>query len=351
MWRRTAIALALFFLVCLMVAAPALADGPTDNSAQTVAMSGQAALINSRFAQQLRLKTTSSATPTWLLEVTLTPIALEPNTHSGYPVYDVNGSFTLGISREPLSSGAVSGWVDGGGTGNLQLSASDSSSPLGMVFNLANDGSLTATVQGQWPQLPAPAASQTQPAQPSSHFFWYLSRVSALISYLLLFVTLALGLGLKTRSLDRVLDRWRALDLHKFTALLATGLIFLHIFALLGDGYFHYTLSQLLVPGLSPYRSAWVALGILGTYATIVVVVSSYLRSRIGEKVWQALHALYLFIFLAIFAHSLMSGTDTGQPWAQWLYISTGVVLVFLMLWRWLDSRFSSMKRVPAQPR
>jgi hypothetical protein len=54
----------------------------------------------------------------------------------------------------------------------------------------------------------------------SSNIFWYISRTAALTAYLLFFVNIVLGLGMKLKFLDRLFERWRAADLHQFTALL-----------------------------------------------------------------------------------------------------------------------------------
>ncbi len=338
MWHRWLAALVLSAFGLAALAGPLMAAGD-GQSAPAVAMTGQAAVVDTRTSQQLRLRIQSSGSPLWLLEVALDPAAIEPSTHSGYRVLDVSGSFTLGLAQQPASSGTVGGWMDGSGAGQIQLTDGGSATSLNLNFSYAVNGSVTGSLQGVWPAIPAAApqpAQPAQPTQPTNHFFWYLSRVSAIAAYLLLFVSIFIGIGLKSRYLDRILERWRAFDLHQFTALVALGMIVLHIFSLLGDGYFHYTVTQLLVPGASPYRAGWTALGIVGFYALLIVVVSGYLRKRMGDRVWRAVHISSFVMFIAILAHSIKAGTDSGQIWSQWLYISTGGTLVFLGLWRWL---------------
>jgi hypothetical protein len=58
-----------------------------------------------------------------------------------------------------------------------------------------------------------------------NHLFWYLSRTSAILAYILLFINIVFGLGLKTKFLDKLSARWQSFDLHQFSALLALALI------------------------------------------------------------------------------------------------------------------------------
>ena len=104
-----------------------------------------------------------------------------------------------------------------------------------------------------WAAGPISGVSGT--ASPS-HFFWYLSRTSAMLAYILLFINIVLGLGLKTRFLDKLTARWLSFDLHQFTALLAISLIFLHVFTLLGDKYLSPHLQRSFDPFLRQLPAA-----------------------------------------------------------------------------------------------
>jgi methionine sulfoxide reductase heme-binding subunit len=206
-------------------------------------------------------------------------------------------------------------------------------------------GGITSTVSGQWP-----APSAAQPATATSiasatatdsasngqvgHYFWYVSRTAAMMAYVLLFLNLCLGLGVKSAWLSKTLGPKLALDLHQFTALIATALIALHVFALLGVTYMKFSFLQLLVPVNEPYRPLWTALGIIGFYLMLAVVFSFYIRKLIGQPVWRAIHYTAFVLFWGVLLHSVMSGTDTATAWGRWLYVLTGSTAVFLFLWR-----------------
>jgi hypothetical protein len=57
--------------------------------------------------------------------------------------------------------------------------------------------------------------------------------------------------------------------------------------------------------------------------------------------------------YLAALIHGLMSGTDTGAPWAVDFYWITGGCLLFMLIYRILTSRkkarLPAASRLPAQ--
>jgi len=174
----------------------------------------------------------------------------------------------------------------------------------------------------------------------SSNIFWYISRTAALTAYLMFFVNITLGLGMKLKFLDRLFERWRAADLHQFTALLGVTLVGLHVFALLGDTYYKYTVMQLLVPFTAIYRPGWTALGIVGFYGLLIVTFSCFLRKYIGQKTWRIIHFASFGLFWVIVYHGIKTGTDITSPWVKAMYIATGTIVAFLFLLR-LQNFFS----------
>jgi len=178
----------------------------------------------------------------------------------------------------------------------------------------------------------------------SANIFWYISRTAALTAYLVFFVNIVLGLGMKLKFLDRFFTRWRCADLHQFTALLGVGLVCLHVFSLLGDTYYTYGIKQLLVPLTAAYRTGWTAWGIVGFYGVIVVTFSCYIRKFIGQNAWRIIHFASFGLFWAIIFHGIKTGTDITLPWVQMMYIATGTIVSFLFLLRLQSFLFSDKK-------
>jgi hypothetical protein len=346
-WFKWLVIFSLVNIALILAGNNVMADSPAQNSSATVAMKGQAAMITSYRSSQLHLKIASADPTDWLLEISLGPTSLRSNDPEN-PAWNVNGTFTLGMSQQPIVTGTAIGWVDSAGKGDVTLAGAQTySASLDISFNIAQNSSVTATAQGQWPVLPSqPTQTDASAAQPSNHFFWYLSRSSAIIAYILLFITLSLGIGMKIRYLDKILKRWPVLDVHQFTGLLAIAFILLHIFSILGDSYFNFSLSQLLVPGASPYRPVWDSLGVISFYALMVILISSLVRKVIRKTAWRVIHYMSFVIFFVILIHGIESGTDITASWTQWLYLSTGTILTFLYLLRFLDSRSNRSDRL-----
>jgi len=171
--------------------------------------------------------------------------------------------------------------------------------------------------------------------------FWFLSRASALVAYLLVWLSMCLGL-LITNKLARL---WPggplAFDLHQHTSLLGVAFALFHGLILLGDQYLKISLWQLTVPfTVSGYRPAWVGLGQVGFYLLAIVAFSFYVRKQLTPRRWRLVHFASFAAFALALLHGIASGSDTTTPWALALYWSTSGVFVFLLVYRVLVSAF-----------
>lgn len=181
---------------------------------------------------------------------------------------------------------------------------------------------------------------------PAPKAFWYLSRTSALAAYVLLWISMLLGISI-TSKLARL---WpggpTAFELHQHTGLLGLLLAAFHALILLGDQYIGYSLAQIVVPfGAAPYRPVWVGLGQVGMYLTIVVTASFYLRRQLGRRTWRLMHGLSFLMFVMVLAHGVLSGTDTSTLWIRAMYWISGATVLWGTVYRVLSTR------IPAQPR
>lgn len=167
-----------------------------------------------------------------------------------------------------------------------------------------------------------------------THEFWYLSRAAGFTAYLLLFVSVALGIAIGARLTDPIAKRASVFDLHRFTTLLALAFTLFHVYVMLGDGYFNLNVWQLSVPFLSPYRTWATAVGVASLYVMVLVIGSFYVRRHIGYKTWRALHFLTFALYAGAILHGITSGTDTTQAWARFIYVTTGMAIVLLILYR-----------------
>jgi methionine sulfoxide reductase heme-binding subunit len=179
---------------------------------------------------------------------------------------------------------------------------------------------------------------------------WYITRSAGLIAYLILWFSVFWGLAVSSKVLDRLLHRSFTFDFHEFISLLAIGFTLVHIGVLLVDQYLPYSVAQILIPFISPYRPVWVGIGVLGFYVTLLVTVTYYLRSKIGMKAFRFIHVFSLLAYLGVTAHSFFSGSDSSLPSVQAMYAVTFFSTVILMAYWLVQSaqKKQAKKAVPA---
>lgn len=169
--------------------------------------------------------------------------------------------------------------------------------------------------------------------------YWYLSRGTAFVSLSLLWVSMALGLGITNKMARLWPGAPTAFAIHEYVSLLGLAFALFHGLILMGDQYINFSLVQVLMPFASAnFKPFWVGLGQLAVYAWTIVTFSFYIRPQIGPKVWRGLHYASFLTYLGALIHGLTSGTDTSLAWAQIYYWFSGGSLLFLLVYRILAS-------------
>jgi DMSO/TMAO reductase YedYZ heme-binding membrane subunit len=64
------------------------------------------------------------------------------------------------------------------------------------------------------------------------------------------------------------------------------------------------------------------------------VVASFYVRRRIGQRAWRALHVLTFLAFAGATAHGILAGSDSRAAWTWWMYSLSVAVIAFLFAYR-----------------
>lgn len=162
---------------------------------------------------------------------------------------------------------------------------------------------------------------------------WYVTRAAGMIAYLLLWLSTVWGLAVSSKILDPVLERTFTYDFHEFLSLLAIGFVTLHVAVLLGDRYLPFSLAEILIPFIAPYRPLWVGVGVIAFYLTLLVSITFYIRRWIGTKTFRVIHIASFVSFFGAALHGLLSGTDSPLAAAQWMYAGTSLVVVFLTVY------------------
>ncbi|MDQ2830219.1 MAG: ferric reductase-like transmembrane domain-containing protein [Chloroflexota bacterium] len=165
---------------------------------------------------------------------------------------------------------------------------------------------------------------------------WDVARAGGLMAYVLLTLSVALGLALSVRWQR---PRWPRLitnDLHNFVAGLTLVFMALHGVGLLLDPFMRFGWAEVLIPLTSHYRALWLAPGIVAFYLAVAVWISAYLRPRLGYALWRRLHAATFAVYALATVHGLATGTDTHAPWALGLYAASLLLVGALLCYRLL---------------
>jgi predicted ferric reductase len=185
--------------------------------------------------------------------------------------------------------------------------------------------------------------------------YWYLSRATAFVSLSLLWLSMALGLGMTNKMARLWPGAPAAFAIHEYVSLLGLAFAVFHALVILGDHYINFTLLQLLIPfSTTDYRPFWVGIGQLAFYTWLILAISFYIRPVIGQKFWRILHYASFAMYLMGIFHGLFSGTDTSTGWAQTYYWISAGSLLFLLIYRILaavmDKHFPVEKKKISSP-
>ncbi|HZQ08155.1 MAG TPA: hypothetical protein VFD70_16345 [Anaerolineae bacterium] len=169
----------------------------------------------------------------------------------------------------------------------------------------------------------------------STHMYWYITRASGIVAYLLLWLSTVWGLAVSSKMFDRLLPRAFTYDAHEFLSLLAILFTIMHVVVLMFDSFMPFSFTQLWIPFVSDYRPFWIGIGIIGTYLTLLVTITFYIRKWIGIRSFRVIHYLSFAAYIGVTIHSWFSGTDTPLAASELMYLGTALVIVFMTVY-WL---------------
>ena len=167
---------------------------------------------------------------------------------------------------------------------------------------------------------------------------WYVTRSTAVVAFVLMTVTFALGLAATQRAIaSPAWPRFATQQLHRNVSLLALLFLVAHIVTTLADSFVHVGWWAWIVPFVSGYRAQWVTLGTLAFDTLVVVIVTSLLRDRLPLRLWRAVHWSSYLIWPLAFVHFIKTGTDAAHGrWGLYLAMICLLVVGVAATARWL---------------
>lgn len=197
--------------------------------------------------------------------------------------------------------------------------------------------------------IPGPSLAQQIIEKVSISWPWYVVRGSGIIAAVSLIILILSGLGLVTGHTYKFLEPLTAWASHRALGIVFGISIIIHMVGLLFDKFVPFNLIDILVPWLSNYKpvtiagiqlgSLFVVLGVLAFYVAAIIVVTSLLWIENKPYIWKLLHLLSYVVMIFVFIHALYLGTDLASGFFRWLWITIGVGMLGLIVYRLWRSR------------
>ena len=90
---------------------------------------------------------------------------------------------------------------------------------------------------------------------------WYVARAGGMVAYVLLTMTVVIGLTMSGKAKLTRWPRFAVEDVHRFAGLATWSFIGVHVLALIVDNYLSFSVADLMIP--APYRPLATSLGVV----------------------------------------------------------------------------------------
>jgi methionine sulfoxide reductase heme-binding subunit len=171
---------------------------------------------------------------------------------------------------------------------------------------------------------------------------WLVARGSGVAAVVAFTASVVLGLALSLKASSPRWPRVLTTEVHRLLTLVSFGLIGLHMGTLFLDPEAGVSLVSLFVPFVLDYRTVGTGLGVVALYLVAFIWLSTVLRTKIGYKRWRRLHGVAFAAYAAAMLHGVIAGTDRGEFWTTFVYLTSVVAvgsLIAVRVWRSRQAR------------
>jgi predicted ferric reductase len=168
---------------------------------------------------------------------------------------------------------------------------------------------------------------------------WAFGRVSGVVALLLLTLSLLLGITARSGRTLPGLPRFSITLVHRNVALLACVFLVFHVGSLLLDPFARLNPVDAFVPFLGSFKPFWQGLGTVAVDLLLAVIVTSWLRSRLGVRTFKAVHWLTYALWPVALGHAIGNGTNGTNTWFLLLSGLSIAAVVAALGWR-MSTRF-----------
>jgi sulfoxide reductase heme-binding subunit YedZ len=174
---------------------------------------------------------------------------------------------------------------------------------------------------------------------------WAIGRGTGIAALVLFTASVVLGIVTRSGRPLAGLPRFSVTLVHRDVSLAATLFLVVHIVSLFFDPYAQLHLLDTVVPFFGSYRPFWQGLGTVGFDLVLVLVVTGSLRSRLGPRVFKAIHWAAYAMWPVALAHAVGTGTNGTEGWFLVLAGVCATAVLGAAVWR-LSTRFVEFRSV-----
>jgi len=173
----------------------------------------------------------------------------------------------------------------------------------------------------------------------ASHGWWIASRASGIVAFVLVTISVLLGLTMAGRPVRVPGLSRKLMAVHEQTALAGMIAIGVHGVGLLADPWLRPGLAGVAVPFALGVHAFWTGLGVIAAYLALLLGLSFYFRKRIGPRRWRQAHRATIAVYVLGLLHALGAGSDTGSPLFLLWALGTGIPIALLFVYRVMKHR------------
>ncbi len=182
----------------------------------------------------------------------------------------------------------------------------------------------------------------------SSQVWWFVSRSSGIVAWLLLTLSVCWGLFVSTRAVAKASTPSWLLDLHRFLGGIAVTFTAIHLVGLWADTYVTFGWRELFVPMASEWRPGPVAWGIVAMYLLVAIEITSLAMKFLPRKLWRWIHHLSLPLYAMATYHGVVAGTDRTNEAFRLAALASINIVAFLSIVLILAARRAALTRAAA---
>ncbi|HQV58790.1 MAG TPA: ferric reductase-like transmembrane domain-containing protein [Ilumatobacteraceae bacterium] len=170
-------------------------------------------------------------------------------------------------------------------------------------------------------------------------FWWYLTRSSGIIAWLMLTASVIWGILVSTKAFPNQRRPVWLLAVHRWLAGLMLCFLAIHLVALVADSYVSFDLADLTVPYVSDWKPGAVALGVVAMWLLVAVQLTSLAMRRLPRRFWRVVHLTSYVAFWLTSLHGAYAGTDTTSRMYQAAAVASILAVAWALMYRLANRR------------